>query len=154
MIWWKHRRTSWWQKEATQPCLRQTKSATRSSVVAGDERHHFNCQLKDGPPQRDQVCLGHRSGRTSLTVALWEGNTRESAPCFLKQAAACSSWKLIICVHRSQTVLYLEDLSITAQTGLAAGISYFPPFAYFPWKSESGYYGVIYFLSSANLSAK
>lgn len=100
-------------------------------MVAGDERNHFNCHLKDGPPQGDQICLGHQLGRTSLTGALWEVTTRESAPCFLKQAAACSSWRLIICVHRSQTVLYLEDLSITTQTSLAAGISYFP-FAYFP----------------------
>lgn len=146
----KHRRTPQCQKEATQPCLWQTKSATASSVVAGDERCHFNSHLKD-------IFFSITEGPTWASVrkdfidsGTPGGNSRASAHCSLKQAAASSSCRLSPCAHRSQTVLYLEHLGITTQTGLAAGISYFP-FAYFPWKSERVYYGVIYFLSSANL---
>lgn len=99
---------------------------------------HKGCSSTEGPR------LSWAFAReTPLTMALQEGSPEDHHLC-LKHAAACSSWRSIT-VHRGQTMLYMEDLGINTQTGLAAGISYFI-FAYFLWMSERGYSGLICFL--------
>lgn len=58
VIQWKQGKASWWHTEGTESCLRQPESSTWSSAAASHERHHFNCHIKDAPPQRGQVCQG------------------------------------------------------------------------------------------------